>query len=65
MIDTWIISSLKEFLDRKAESVAKGGLWRKINDSTYLVTSPEKPRIKLIRLRWNVNFGETYWSDSK
>ena len=65
MIDTWIISSSKEFLDRKTESVAKGGSWRKINDSTYLVTSPEKPRIKLVRLRWNVNFGETYWSDSK
>lgn len=65
MIDTWIISSSKEFFDRKTESVAKGGSWRKINDSTYLVTSPEKPRIKLVRLRWNVNFGEAYWSDGK
>lgn len=64
MIETWHIGSVKEFLDKKDTSIAAGYKWRKINDSTYLVTGAEKPKVRIVKIRYICCFGTDYWGDS-
>lgn len=64
MIEIWNVKGIKEFLDKKDASIAAGFKWRKINDSVYLVTGTEKPKVRIVKIRYMNFFGTDYWGDS-